>query len=236
MPGAMILPYTAFNTGHPHANMGRPETTRNYAFRPPARARAPSFKPRAPGGRHRERGHPMGRDSDDAAASLHLLDTHYREHPNRGPAERRSTSPTPGTPLNLGVVDYIDRCVGEVIDHARTQAGHPLPPLPARARDVYDWWHEQTEDADRETQLRRDIVIYRQKLEHRIALGEHKAVRPHPCPACATYGLEWSPERGMALCFNRKCRDRHGMGRTWTLARLATQYVTAKETRARRAT
>lgn len=177
----------------------------------------------------------MGRDTDDAASRLHLLDTYYREHPNTGPSGRRSPSTTPGAPLNLGILDHLDACRDEVVQHARTDAGD-LPPLPARVRDVYDWWEEQTRDAGPEVRLQRDIVIYRQGLEHAIRLGDTKVVRPHPCPACGTWGLEWQSQPGKALCLNRKCRDRHGMARMWSLAALATQYVTEKENRSRRAT
>jgi len=177
----------------------------------------------------------MGRDSDDAAASLHLLDTHYRTHPANGPAERRTPSVSPGAPLNLDILDHLDRCRAEVVQHARAEVPQ-LQPLPPRIRDVYDWWTEQTADAGHEVQLRRDIVIYRQGLEHAIRLGEYKVVRTHPCPACGTWGLQWQAHTRSALCLNRKCRDRHGMARTWSLARLATQHIVEKENRARRAT
>ena len=178
----------------------------------------------------------MGRDSDDAAASLHLLDTHYREHPTSGPSERRTPSVSPSAPLNLGILDHLDRCISEVVDHARADAGDSLGPLPQRVRDVYDWWTENTADADHEVQLRRDIVIYRQGLESAIRLGEYKRIRKHPCPACRTWGLQWQPHSGHALCLNRRCRDRNGMARSWSLDRLATQYVTSQENRGRRAT
>lgn len=181
-------------------------------------------------------GDTMGRDTDDASSSLHLLATYYREHPQTGPSERRAPSVSPGAPLNLGILDHIDRCVDEVVEHARYDAGDSLGPLPARVRDVYDWWHEHTEDATPEVQLRRNIVIYRQRLEHAIRLGDYKVVRPHPCPACGTYGLQWRREDQRAVCLKKECRDRNGMARTWTLARLATQYVTQQESRARRAT
>ena len=179
----------------------------------------------------------MGRDdTEEASTSLHLLATHYREHPNNGPSERRSPSVSPGTPLNLGIVDHIDRCIDEVVQHARTEAPKPAGPVPSRVADIYDWYREHTEDAGPEVRLRRDIVIHRQKLEHAIALGEHKVIRTYSCPGCRTWGLQWEPHRQKALCLNRRCRDRNGMARTWSLARLATQYVTEQESRISRAT
>ncbi|WP_329376200.1 hypothetical protein [Streptomyces sp. NBC_01483] len=178
----------------------------------------------------------MGSDTEDAASSLHLLATHYREHPQTGPSERRAPSVNPGAPLNLGILDRLEQCVDEVVEHARADAGDSLGPLPPRVRDVYDWWTDSTADASPEVRLRRDIVIYRQGLENAIRLGEHKRIRTHPCPGCHTWGLQWEPHRQKALCLNRKCRDRNGMARTWSLARLATQYVTEQESRISRAT
>lgn len=185
-------------------------------------------------------GDAMGRtandDSEEAASHLRLLDTHFHEHPQHGPAERRTTSATPGTPLNLGIVDYIDRCVAEVVDHARTEAPAPVGPLPASAAGIYDWYLEHTADAGPEVHLQRDIIIKRQQLEHAITLGDTDAVCKHPCPACGTWGLEWSAYTHRAMCINGRCRDRHGMGRTWTLGRLATQHVLEQENQARCAT
>jgi hypothetical protein len=178
----------------------------------------------------------MGRDTTEAATGLHLLDTHYRVHPSTGPSGRRSASPAPGAPLNLAVVDHIDRCVAEVVDHARADAGDTLAPLPPRVRDIYDWWHQHTEHAAPEVRLRRDIVIHRQRLEHAIALGETGVIRTYPCPGCATWGLIWQDHLHRALCPNIRCRDRNGMARSWSLARLATQAETEQENRASRAT
>lgn len=177
----------------------------------------------------------MGRDADDAANSLYLLDTHYRRHPDHGPGERRAASVTPGTPLNIGIVDHIDACIAEVVEHTRAEAPHPGP-LPDRVADIYDWYREHTDTAGPEVQLRRDIVIHRQRLEHAIELGDDKVIRTHPCPACRTWGLKWQAHARRALCLKKDCRDRNGMARTWSLARLATQYVTDQENRARRAT
>lgn len=174
-------------------------------------------------------------DTDDAAFRLHLLDTEFREHPNHGPSERRAPQMSASAPLNLDMLDHLDRCRDEVIQHARA-GGATLRSLPTRVREVYDWWEEQTKDAAPQVQLQRDIVIYRQSLENAIRLGDEKVVRPHPCPGCGTYGLEWQPRPAKAICVNRRCRDKNGMAHQWSLARLATQYVMEQEKRRRRAT
>lgn len=173
---------------------------------------------------------------DAAAASLNLLDLHFRHHPVTGPTERRSPSVSTAAPLNLDILDHIDRCVAEVVHHTRAETSQPAGPPPARVADIYNWYREHTADAGPEVRLRRDIVIHRQGLEHAIALGDHKVVRTHPCPACQTWGLQWDRYGKRVLCFNRRCRDRHGMARTWTLVSLATAHVIRQENRARRAT
>lgn len=178
----------------------------------------------------------MGRDSDDAAASLHLLDTHFRTPAVTGPSVRRPASITAGAPLNISTVDHISETVQEAVDHVRAAAPGPLKALPPRVAGIYEWWIDSTADAAPEVQLRRDIVIERQRLEHKIRLGEHKVIRTHLCPACRTWGLHWNQNTRRADCWNRKCLDRHGMGRTWTLARLATQAVTSQKSSVRRAT
>src|SRR5690242_10198004 len=127
MPGALILSYGTFTSPHSRAIVGRPETTRNHAFRPPARAPTYVRTSRAPGAARGD-GDTMGRDTEDAASRLHLLATHYREHPQTGPSERRSPSVTPGAPLNLGIVDYMSRCVDEVVQHARDEAAGDIGP------------------------------------------------------------------------------------------------------------
>lgn len=176
-------------------------------------------------------------DAEQAAAGLHLLDTHYRRHPDHGPRDRRATSVTPGTPLNVDIVDHIDRCVAEVVHHTRAETPAPAGPPPARVADIYDWYRQHTAEAGPEAQLRRDIVIHRQALEHAIAIGDHQVIRRYPCPACNTWGLMWQRELKRALCPNIYCRNTHGMAQTWALARLATQYVmTEEKKRARRAT
>ncbi|MEU7338635.1 hypothetical protein [Streptomyces sp. NPDC007074] len=172
----------------------------------------------------------MGRETDDDAASrLHLLDTYYRQHPSTGPTERRSPSVSTAAPLNLDMVDYIDRCVDEVVQHTRAEAPKPTGPVPSRVAEIYDWYREHTEDAGPEVQQQRDIVIVRQRLEHGIRMGDYNVVCPHPCPRCTTWGLQWQQYRQRAVCLNVECRGRDGMASSWTLGRLATQYVMKKE-------
>jgi hypothetical protein len=178
----------------------------------------------------------MGRDTEDAASRLHLIDTHYREHPRTGPSVRRAPSVSPGAPLNLNIVDHMANCVDEVVQFVRAEAAGDIRPLPDRPRDFYTWCEEKTEDAPPEVQQRRDIVIYRQSLEHAIAVGNYEVICAHPCPRCTTWGLQWQPYTQRARCLNMDCRGRDGQPSAWTLVRLATQYVTQKETLQIRAT
>ncbi|MDX2999694.1 hypothetical protein [Streptomyces scabiei] len=98
---------------------------------------------------------------------------------------------------------------------------------------------DHTRSLDAHRQAAAETIVYRQTLEHAIAMGDHSVVRRHPCPACHCYGLFWRPLAGKAACANRKCPDPSGDGlaRTWSLAHLAHLHVQArKESSARHAT
>lgn len=172
----------------------------------------------------------MGRD-DNATARLRELETHFREHPRTGPAERRAPSTSPGTPLNLGVIDHMRACADEV-----TQLAPGAGPAPAKAAHLYDWIREHTADAGDEQARVRETVIYRQGLEHAILQGDTDVICTHPCPGCGTWGLQWDRVSRRALCLNMACRDRAGAGSTWTLGRIATAHIAEKELRRKRAT
>lgn len=151
---------------------------------------------------------------------------YFREHPVTGPVERRATSVVPGTPLNLRVVDHIDASVREIVHY--TQAVAPdAEPLPERIQDVYQWVVANTANASEAIQQRRDTILYRQGLEHAIAMGDTKVVRPHRCPQCRTLGLMWPEGADRVVCTNVRCLTPDGMSTTWTLARLAYEHVAA---------
>jgi hypothetical protein len=171
----------------------------------------------------------MGAGDDTAAHRLDLLHAYFLEHPVTGPTgtpRRRSSSP--GTPVSLTTVDHIADAVREVTELTR-DANSDAAPLPPRVGDVYAWCVENTLNTERALQQRRDTVIYRQQLEHAIAMGDTKVVRPHRCPACRTFGLMWPGDGDpRALCTNRRCLTSGGMSRRWTLARLAYEHVAEK--------
>jgi hypothetical protein len=167
----------------------------------------------------------MGDDNTDtAAARLRHLTQYFREHPVTGPAAGHATTVAPAAPLSLATLDHIRACVTEVIDH--TLAANPdAAPVPAHVEAVYDWCREQTRHADETVRLRRDIIEYRQYLEHAIRAGDVKVVRPLRCPECHTWGLMWVPERQLAVCTNTDCVDHDGISNAFPLGRLATHHM-----------
>lgn len=181
----------------------------------------------------------MGTADDDtagAASLLGALNRHFRQRPVTGPeghsfvgSSPRGTRTVPSAPANLTLVDHLDSSVREVVDDARAlnpQAG----PLPANLADVYDWYREQTQHAPEDAQQHRDTVIYRQYLEHAIAMGDTDVIPPHRCPGCGTFGLVWRGSDRRAVCLNRRCLTRRGMTRTWSLGKLAYEHVMVEKT------
>ena len=172
--------------------------------------------------------------TDDAAASLHDLAAHYRQHPVTGAAGHsyiaagpRATRTVPAAPLDLDMIDHIDASVREIADHAR-QVNPDADPLPARVKDAYGWYMETTALAPVAEQQRRDTIVYRQHLEHAIRLGDIKIVRPHRCPKCRTLGLMWDRVQRTVVCTNGNCLTRDGLSRKFTLAQLAYEHVAAQ--------
>ncbi|WP_086732730.1 hypothetical protein [Streptomyces glaucescens] len=174
--------------------------------------------------------------ADDSAASrLATLARYFRERPVTGPAGHsyissspRATPTEPAAPAHLSVVDHIDASVRELDEYTR-QANPDAGPLPKRVEDAYQWCVDNTADSPETVQLRRDVIFYRQRLEHAIAEGDIKVVRPIRCPACRTLGLMWKARLNAAICTNGKCRTKDGLTRRWTLARLA--YAQVEEQR-----
>lgn len=165
---------------------------------------------------------------DTAASRLRLLQEHFREHPRTAPAERSARPAHPGAPLNLTVTDHIRASVAEVAEHARA-VNPDAGPLPARVEAVYDWYREHTETAPAAQQQRRDTIVYRQRLEHAIAMGDTKVIPPHRCPRCRTFGLLWVADAQRAVCTNTRCTTRGGHSSSWTLASLAYEHIAAQK-------
>lgn len=171
----------------------------------------------------------IGDDTDTAAARLLEIHEYYREYPVTGPTVRSTPSATPGTPLNLATLDYVTATVQEVVQHTRA-ANPDAGPLPARVEAVYDWCREHTQHTDQATAQRLETLEYRHRLEHALRAGDDKVVRPHRCPACGTVGLHWQQADQRARCLNRHCARRNGgVSRSWSLARLAYEYVASKK-------
>jgi hypothetical protein len=176
----------------------------------------------------------MGRTDDDTATGrLSQLAAHFREYPVTGPAGHsyissapRPTATTPAALVNLTVVDHIAACVAEVVDHTR-KVNPDAGPLPARTSAVYAWYMANTANAPEAEQQRRDTIVYKQSLEHALAMGETKAVRPHRCPDCNTFGLMWSAQMQQIVCTNRKCLTEDGTSRIVTSARIAYHHIAA---------
>lgn len=176
-------------------------------------------------------------DTDGATAGqrLRLLSEMFREHPVTGPAghsyvssEPRATAVVPALPYPSDVVEHIDRSVAEIVQH--TRAVNPAAgPLPARVEGVYDWYVKNTRTAPAAEQRRRDTVVYRQQLEHAIAMGEYRVIPPHRCPSCRTFGLMWVQEVEKAVCTNTRCTTKGGRSNMWTLASLAYEHVAVRQ-------
>jgi hypothetical protein len=172
-------------------------------------------------------------DDDSAASRLGTLIGHLRQRPVTGPEGHSyipsgpHTHPTHSPALvDLSVVDHITASLREVVDYTR-EVAPDADPLPEDVQDVYRWVVENTYDAPLDVQRRRDTIVYRQRLEHAIAAGDIKVVRPHRCPACRTLGLMWRGELQAAVCTNGRCLTREGLSRKWTLARLAYEHIAA---------
>jgi hypothetical protein len=85
--------------------------------------------------------------------------------------------------MNLGMLDYIDASVTEVVQHTRT-VNPDAGPLPAHVADVYDWCRQHTEHAPDIDQQRSRALEIRHRLEHAVRAGDARVVRPIRCPAC----------------------------------------------------
>lgn len=166
----------------------------------------------------------MGQDTAGAAArAFRLLNSPELLHPARAaPDARRPTSTTPAAPLDLGLLDYLDAHVDEVITHTRAAAEDPAP-LPPQRADIYDWCEQVIPTAEADQQLLLRTMLERHRLEHAIRLGDFDVVCKEPCPKCGCWGLMWEPAAQRALCSNRRCRTPDGLSSRWTLARLAAQ-------------
>lgn len=172
-----------------------------------------------------------GTDDDIAAARVRTLVTHFRQHPvtsaaghSYTPAGLRTPATVSPALVDLSMVDHLTACVREMVDHTR-QVNPGAGPAPSRIADTYAWYIANTANSERAVQQRRDTVVYRQSLEHAIAAGNTKVVRPHRCPACRCFGLMWDRNQQTVVCTNGRCLTKDGLSHKWPLARLAYEHI-----------
>lgn len=177
----------------------------------------------------------LGADNT-AAQRLRLLKTEFTQHVRSGPGDGRSATLTTGAaPLDLGTLDYMAHVVAEVEGHTRAAAPH-AGPFAGPQVDVYDWAREHTAHLADKHQQDREVLFYRQGLEHAIAMGDTSVIRKHACPECGCWGMYWRAAAGQAVCVNHYCTDSNGVAHAWSLAQIARHHIESKESSARRAT
>ncbi|MET7713744.1 hypothetical protein [Streptomyces sp. NPDC005407] len=180
----------------------------------------------------------MDAGDDTAARRLRVLEAELHD-PWRTPGEQegsRSVRPagrgsrTVHSPalIHLGILEHMTASRAEVIARARAEVPDTGPD-PGLHPGMYTWWRERTAHLAPEIQQARETVIYRQSLEHAIAAGDTKVIRPHPCPDCGCFGLEWDSGRRRAICTYRPCSDERGMTHAWKLAELAHRHVAGEK-------
>ncbi|MGA5670002.1 hypothetical protein ACPCTG_31545 [Streptomyces pseudogriseolus] len=177
----------------------------------------------------------QGDTSRDTAALLRHLNNYLREHPVTGPAghsyisnEPRPTAVRPGLPINVRIIEHIDRTVAEVAAYTR-EANPRAEPLPENVEDVYRWCTENTLHAPEAVQQRREVLEYKHLLEHTVVAGNASIIRPHRCPECRTFGLMWDRMKQVIVCTNAECVDEDGLSTTVSFARLAHEHVAARK-------
>lgn len=178
-------------------------------------------------------------DITDAAERLRLISTHFLAPGATGPrAERAARATEPAAPLRLGVYDHMRKTIEEAatLAEALCDGAAPYERPPANVDRVYEWLVAETDHLDEARQQERDVVIYRQGLEHAILLGDADVIRQHPCPKCVTWGLLWDRDHEQVVCPNWHCAGPDGRLTTWTLGQIAEDHITRKNRHMARAT
>ena len=180
----------------------------------------------------------MGGDSYSTTAARRLRTLHA-EH-LRPPTRPADGMPRPTTvhapvPIDLDILDYIETATHEVIAHTYT-AAPTAGPAPTETAAIYAWAEEATAHLDAERLLIRDALLVRQGMEHALRAGDDTVIRREPCPACACWGLFWSPATSTAACVNKRCTTATGRTSRWTLQQLAEQHIARKAAALRTAT
>ncbi|WP_228981360.1 hypothetical protein [Streptomyces sp. DH12] len=172
-------------------------------------------------------------DDSTAARQLRLLQNEYVQPGRQGAPTPRPRQADSSPPCRLGIVELIQASFREVRDTVRADVPDAAPP-PDRADGVYAWAIDQTAHLKPERQLAHAAMVYRQSLEHAIAMRDFAVIRQHPCPACGTWGLFWEPASRQVVCVNHYCTDDQGKSRSWPLRYLAHRHVAAEAARKNR--
>ncbi|WP_030188261.1 hypothetical protein [Streptomyces violaceorubidus] len=177
----------------------------------------------------------MNQPEDSAASRFRDLTAYMRERPVTGPEGHsyigntpRGTATHPGLPINVRVLEHVDRTVAEVVQYTR-ENNPAAAPVPQNVQDVYRWCVENTVNAPEAEQQRRETLEYKHQLEHAVAAGDVAVIRPHRCPECGTFGLMWDNLKQRIVCTNLECVDEDGLTTIVEFARLAHLYVAARK-------
>ena len=165
-------------------------------------------------------------DTTTAAAGLRALQNDLTQPRTRsaGTPGRSATTVHPAAPIDLGLLDHIERHAGEVRAWTR-EVAPAAGPAPREADELYAWMGEHTASLDEGIARVRDAMLHRHKLSHALAAGNEKVIRRESCPGCGCWGLVWRATTRRAVCPVRSCRDARGRPSSWTVQQLAESAV-----------
>lgn len=138
------------------------------------------------------------------------------------------TRPTASEPVSLGILDHVDRSIGDITTAVRRLVPDAAP-SPATAA-IYDWAEETTRHLGPARRRALDVLMYKQELEHTVRNGDGAAIRRLPCPACGCWLLYWRPSQHLAVCLVEDCTT-NGKPSVWTLGQLANATLTNRAVR-----
>lgn len=169
--------------------------------------------------------------SHTAAAAMRLLRTNLTQPRAVDHEATRRTTRVHGAPtIDLGLLEHLENTRTELIGATR-RANPDAGPAPVDER-IYAWSDAATAHLAPHERLARDMVAYRQGLEHALRAGDHQAIRRERCPACRCYSLLWRERIQRAVCIQRECRDEIGRAPQWHLRQLAQYHLTSRPQRA----
>lgn len=170
-------------------------------------------------------------DTHAAATSMRILRGELTEpRATAHEATRRATRVHGAATIDLGILDHLEKSRTELIAATRRIA---LNAGPAPVDEgIYEWSDRATAHLAPYERRARDVVAYRQSLEHAIRSGRPEAVRRDRCPACRCLSLLWSEAMQRAVCIQDECRDEYGRAHQWELKQIAYYHVASRPQRA----